>query len=183
MKKTDYNRLAPHHFRQEPKPNEGDFDEILRQGDGFVYDTPNPEYEKALQEWERKYQEPEYDWIKFEDQYPKENTKIAISYNGIDREYVIFAPKKEDKKPESITYWACMKEYNTRLTYWQEHQVLFEGWEQESESVFKKGEVVVVFNTRDIFITSHHLSYFNVNLPTCSVELFKSICKENEIEL
>lgn len=172
----NYTLLQPFHFIQEPKPEKGDFDEILRQGDGFIYNTPNPKYEEALQSWKEKYVEPEYDWVSFEDTEPNENA--VIYFSKADMKMISYTHysmvAKEERQRQSVLFWCDKESHDKKLDYYNYHKVLFPDFHQEASSFsFYNADLEIYWDDNGVHISSDEMSYWNKEGITISQ--FKSI--------
>lgn len=158
----DYNKLAPHHFRQEPKPERIDFPYTE---DGEVVGVHEKQYSRAIEEWERKYKEPER---------PEEFDSTWDDFKAL------LVLKIDSQKANR---WL---EYQDKLSYYNYHKVLFEGWDIQINAIggatrLFKDRAMVTFYDGDFYQLVNHGS--RVYQGKCSISLFKLICQENEIEI
>lgn len=198
----DYTLLQPFHFQSEEEPKKEDFViiykgaeqpntdcRILKTKGNLTFWYNCNHYNKALHEHRRKYVEPVYEWISFEDKNPPVGPTIYFEnetnevfegvWDGKEIRGNFFGEWRIYDYESCPLKWCDKETHDKKLAYYNYHKVLFEGWEIQSKNVLTKGERVVVFNPNDIFITDHDKPFFSVNLPTCSIELFQLILKEH----
>lgn len=168
--------LKPCHFIQEEKPKKEDF--ISIEVDSALCEV---RFQKALQDWNKKYIKPEPEWISFEDEKPNPGQSIYWNIGcGLNNSYWQHDPLYIKGHKES-NKWADKQSYDKQLEEWEYYQQKFFGWNydhtEDGHVFILPGKAQVDFDCDGGF--NFRTKDVNINLSKCpSLEFAEEIFKE-----
>lgn len=169
--------LSKNLFIQEPKPREEDFTRYAwteEKKEHHIFYSAR--YKLALKEHKERTEEPEPDWIRFDDETPPEFLLLYMSPKPNSGIPPYTGYRRHVASPHS--FWYDKKTHDLKLKKYQDNRVRYKGWKHssllEDGVMFTKNGVTIYFLLNEgVKVFGHNFNYSNSDGMT--PEQFESI--------